>query len=65
MITNGTDAIHYITGTYRLSADGLPLLFDTIKDAAKRVPNPNATESDLGRSTVFDTWDFTTNSSPQ
>lgn len=34
----------------------MPLLYEAVKDAAKRVTNPNATEIELGRTTVYDTW---------
>jgi hypothetical protein len=45
-----------VEGNYSLQANGVPLLFETIWNAAKVVPNPNPEEVRLGRKTVYDTW---------
>ena len=44
------------TGNFTLAGSATPLLQNLLIDVSKRVPNPDASEVALGRSTVFDTW---------
>ena len=37
-------------------AGATPLLFESIHDAAKKVPNPNSSEIATGLRTVYDKW---------
>jgi hypothetical protein len=36
------------------------MIFKSLYDATKKVPNPNATEVSEGRTSVYDTWKMTT-----
>lgn len=45
-----------LLGNASLRAQGTPLTFQSVYDAAKKVPNPNDTEIAAGRKTVYDTW---------
>lgn len=45
-----------VQGNYSLRALGTPLLFRSLYEATQRVPNPNITETEAGRHTVYDTW---------
>lgn len=49
----------FIAGNFSLRALGTPLIFKSLYDATKKVPNPNRTEVNLGRTTVYDTWKAT------
>ena len=44
------------SGNFSMRALGTPLIYKSLFEAAKRVPNPNATELAAGRTTVYDTW---------
>lgn len=58
----GARAIAYLNvdiavqGNFTFRALGTPLVFKSLYEATKRVPNPNATEVAEGRKTVYDTW---------
>ncbi|KAK7502667.1 hypothetical protein BaRGS_00005917 [Batillaria attramentaria] len=45
-----------VQGNYSLRALGTPLLYRSIFEAAKKVPNPNPDEVAANRRTVYDTW---------
>ncbi|KAL3873961.1 hypothetical protein ACJMK2_037036 [Sinanodonta woodiana] len=45
-----------VEGNATIRAEGTPLMYHATFEAAKRVPNPNDTETSLGRKTVYDTW---------
>ncbi|XP_047497412.1 N-acetylated-alpha-linked acidic dipeptidase 2-like isoform X1 [Penaeus chinensis] len=45
-----------IEGNYSLRTLSAPLLYDTVFEAAAKVPNPDAAEVAAGRPTVYDTW---------
>lgn len=42
-----------------MRALGTPLIFNSLYSAAQKVPNPNKTEIQAGRKTVYDTWKAT------
>ncbi|XP_053398009.1 N-acetylated-alpha-linked acidic dipeptidase 2-like [Mercenaria mercenaria] len=58
----GARAIAYLNvdiavqGNFTFRALGTPLIFKSLYEATKKVPNPNATEISEGRKTVYDTW---------
>ncbi|XP_060559269.1 N-acetylated-alpha-linked acidic dipeptidase 2-like [Ruditapes philippinarum] len=60
--TLGARAIAYLNvdiaveGNFSLRALGTPLIFKSLYEATKKVPNPNPTEVNLGRTTIYDTW---------
>lgn len=39
-----------------MRALGTPLIFKSLFEATKKVPNPNASEVAAGRKMVYDTW---------
>ncbi|ROT78135.1 hypothetical protein C7M84_003149 [Penaeus vannamei] len=45
-----------IEGNYTLRTKGVPLLYDSVFEAAAKVPNPDPSEVEAGRTTVYDTW---------
>ncbi|XP_042894430.1 putative N-acetylated-alpha-linked acidic dipeptidase isoform X2 [Penaeus japonicus] len=45
-----------IEGNYSLRTLSAPLLYDTVFEAAAKVPNPDAAEVAAGRPMVYDTW---------
>ncbi|CAG0904648.1 unnamed protein product, partial [Darwinula stevensoni] len=45
-----------LDGNDTLRAMGVPLMYSSLYDAARRVGNPNPNEIAEGRKTVFDTW---------
>jgi hypothetical protein len=49
-----------IKGNFTFRALGTPMIFKSLYDATKKVPNPNATEVSEGRTSVYDTWKMTT-----
>ncbi|XP_070181932.1 putative N-acetylated-alpha-linked acidic dipeptidase [Littorina saxatilis] len=60
--TLGARAVAYVNidiavqGNYSLQASATPLMYRTIFEASKKVPNPNDKEKSEGRGTVYDTW---------
>ena len=45
-----------VAGNYTFLAAGTYSSRDIIYNAAKKIPNPNKEEFDLGRKTIYDTW---------
>ena len=45
-----------VGGNFTFSTYGTQSIRDVIFNAAKKVPNPDQEEFDLGRKTVYDTW---------
>ncbi|KAL4238036.1 hypothetical protein ACF0H5_002747 [Mactra antiquata] len=45
-----------VQGNSSLRALGTPLIYRSLYEATKKVPNPNDTEVAAGRKTVYDTW---------
>ncbi|XP_064600785.1 uncharacterized protein LOC135466961 [Liolophura sinensis] len=45
-----------VQGNFSLRTAASPLLYSTIYEASKKVPNPNPTEVAAGRKTVYDTY---------
>uniref|UniRef100_A0A914XW32 Uncharacterized protein n=1 Tax=Plectus sambesii TaxID=2011161 RepID=A0A914XW32_9BILA len=53
-----------VEGNVSLSAEGVPLLYRTLVNAAKLVPTPNPNELNSGRKTLLDSWQFWNDSRP-
>ena len=45
-----------VIGNYTLKSESVPSMLNLIRDAARKVPNPNPQEVAAGRTTVYDTW---------
>lgn len=50
-----------VMGNQSLYVEAMPLLYRTIMNAAKLVPNPNPDELAKNRKTVYDSWSFYSN----
>ncbi|XP_065559733.1 putative N-acetylated-alpha-linked acidic dipeptidase [Artemia franciscana] len=45
-----------VEGNYTLYAKSVPMLYKTVIEATKKIPNPNPNEVTEGRTTIYDTW---------
>ena len=45
-----------VTGNYSLYGAATPILHSLLRKSSKKIANPNPSEVDKGRRTVYDTW---------